>query len=100
MNKLVLACATLMALVTASVACEEQHRCGVVKAYDGFLNLRTGPNTQSRIVAPVKNGLLVFFDETVNGWVHVSIVDGDFNQQGWMNKSHLKILNTCPKVVE
>ena len=54
----------------------DTHAAGVVNAYDGFLNLHTGPNTQSRIVSPVKNGWRVFFDETVNGWVRVSHVDG------------------------
>jgi uncharacterized protein YgiM (DUF1202 family) len=97
-KRLVLACATLMALGTASVACEEQHRCGVVKAYDGFLNLRTGPNTQSKIVVPVKNGTSVLFDEIVNGWVHVYNVpsmDEYGNVQGWMSKSSLKNITTC-----
>ena len=96
MKKLVLACAALMALVTASVACDEPTnlRCAVVKASDGFLNLRTGPNTQSRILIPVKNGTSVEFDEIVNGWVHVYNVDGD-NVQGWMSKSSLKSITTC-----
>ena len=100
MKKLVLACATLMALGTASVACEEHTnlRCAVVKASDGFLNLRTGPNTQSRIVVPVKNGTSVVFDEIVNGWVHVYNVpsmDEYGNVQGWMSKSSLKNIITC-----
>ena len=68
------------------------------KSQYGFLNLRTGPNTQSRIVVPVKNGTSVVFDEVVNGWVHVYNVpsmDEYGNVQSWMSKSSLKNITTC-----
>jgi uncharacterized protein YgiM (DUF1202 family) len=91
MNKLVLVCATLMAFVTAGVACDGiDTSCAVVKASDGFLNLRTAPTTQSNILMPVKNGISVEFSETLNGWVLVHNVGGN-EIQGWMSKSSLKI---------
>jgi hypothetical protein len=47
MKKLAIACAMLMTLVTASIACDEGEGSGcavVLKASDGFWNMRTRPN--------------------------------------------------------
>jgi uncharacterized protein YgiM (DUF1202 family) len=95
---LISAAALLAAVVSQAQACDVNVRCAVVKDRDGYMNLRTGPTTQSKIIMPVTNGMTIVFDETVNNWVHVlhvSSTPNDGSIQGWMSKSGLKNITNC-----
>jgi Bacterial SH3 domain len=89
MKKLAIACAMLMTLVTASIACDEGNGCAVVlKASDGFWNMRTRPN--GPVVTRLYRGDEVEVVRAADSWSLVTF--GRF--QGWVSNTGLQQI-TC-----
>jgi uncharacterized protein YgiM (DUF1202 family) len=95
MKKLLLAAVLAVSTATAAFACDDSSWAVVLRMSDGYLNLRTGPTIQSRIVLRLYPGDRVYVDEAVNGWSHVSGVlrldaNGDGQTQGWVSSKWIK----------
>jgi hypothetical protein len=91
MKKLAIACAMLMTIVTGSIACDEGEGSGcavILKASDGFWNMRTRPN--GPVVTRLYRGDEVDVVRTTNSWSLVTF--GRF--QGWVSSSGLQQI-TC-----
>jgi hypothetical protein len=87
MKKFVLACAMLLATVTASAACPAEAGCAVVlKASDGYWNVRAAPN--GKILMRVHRGDTVEIVDAKGNWTYVAVHDSDI--AGWISSNGLQ----------
>jgi hypothetical protein len=85
MKKFVLACAMLVASVTAGTACGDD--CAVVlKASDGYWNVRATPN--GKILGRLHRGDAVTVEKDLGDWSLVIVHDSDVG--GWMSSNGLQ----------
>jgi SH3 domain-containing protein len=85
MKKLAIACAMLVASVTASVACDGG--CAVVlKASDGYWNLRATPS--GRILLRLYRGDTVEMLETAGTWTKIALHNSDV--VGWISSNGIQ----------
>ena len=85
MKKLVLACAMLVAAVTAAAGCDTS--CAVVlKASDGYWNVRAAPN--GKILMRVHRGDTVEIVDAKGNWTYVSVSNSDV--AGWISSEGLQ----------
>ena len=86
MKKLVLAYALLVASATAGTAGALEECAVVLKASDGFWNVRATPN--GKIVGRLHRGDTVTVDWTEGKWAYVIVHDSDVD--GWVSSSGLQ----------
>src|SRR5689334_23302151 len=66
----------------------------VVKDPDGFVNIREGVTTQSKIIDTLSNGRLVYMlpEETNSNWISVDYNKGKEHRTGYVHKSRVVFL--------